>query len=77
MIIEGDGSFQKRLDAGRCPRCDCETLKKHEFGKVKCSVCKLLIDGRSAAILGPPEEPDEDTEGADTYDQRYAQCDNL
>ena len=77
MIIEGDGSFQKRLDAGRCPRFDCATLKKYEFGKVQCSTCKLLVDDRSAAILGPPEEPDEDAECADTYDNRYAEYDYL
>jgi len=76
MIIEGDGTFEKRLDEGRCPKCDCATLKKCGFGRLKCSTCTLVVDNRST-VFGPPEKPDEDAESTDAYDQRYAQCDNL
>jgi len=69
MIIQGDGSWQARLEQGICPKCDCQTLERVE-GADHCKTCKLTI-------LRSPEKPDENSESADADDQRYAQCDNL
>jgi hypothetical protein len=37
IIIEGDGSWQNSLDAGRCPKCGA-TIDKNV-----CTSCKLVI----------------------------------
>jgi len=44
MIIKGDGSWQKKLGAGRCPKCGglIETQLAPVY-KQQCSVCKLTI----------------------------------
>lgn len=54
-IIEGDGSWQMALDAGRCPKCgsSTETQLAPSFKKV-CTSCKLaIIDStpQSSAIM--------------------------
>ena len=42
----GDGSMQKRLDAGRCPRCDSVLNLHMADGMVRCGICKLqIVDG--------------------------------
>jgi len=43
-IIEGDGSWQVALDAGRCPKCgsNTETQLAPSFKKT-CTSCKLTI----------------------------------
>lgn len=44
IIIEGDGSWQNSLDAGRCPKCgsSIETQLAPSFKNV-CTSCKLVI----------------------------------
>jgi hypothetical protein len=44
MIIKGDGSWQKKLAAGRCPKCGAsvETQLVPKFKKI-CSSCGLQI----------------------------------
>jgi len=44
MIIKGDGSWQKKLAAGRCPKCGAsvETQLVPKFQK-RCSSCGLVI----------------------------------
>ena len=37
IIIEGDGSWQNSLDAGRCPKCGAT------IDKSVCTSCKLVI----------------------------------
>ena len=45
LYIEGDGSFQKRIDEGRCPAC---TGALRDNGS--CSVCSLTITDMSDNI---------------------------
>lgn len=47
MIEEGDGTIQKRLDMGLCPKC--QTAVDPGPGAV-CRCCGLQIDG----VLKPP-----------------------
>jgi hypothetical protein len=45
-LIWGDGSWQKRLDAGQCPRCNSSALTfvaSPDGAKHKCKVCDLLV----------------------------------
>jgi hypothetical protein len=45
-VIWGDGTWQKRLDAGQCPRCNSNALMfvaSTEGRKHKCKVCNLFI----------------------------------
>jgi len=44
FIDEGDGTLQKRMDAGRCPRCDTSLQPVEVHGHVQCAVCKLYIN---------------------------------
>ncbi len=44
-FAKGDGSMQKRLDAGRCPKCGTSLqymLEPHD-GWQQCGTCKLQI----------------------------------
>lgn len=52
MIEEGDGTFERRLSAGRCPRCD--TALTDEGERKICVVCHMTIvdnKGSSDTIL--------------------------
>ena len=44
MIVKGDGSWQEKLDSGRCPKCGAsvETQLAPEFKKI-CRSCRLQI----------------------------------
>lgn len=45
-LIWGDGSWQKRLDAGLCPRCNSASMMyiaTPDGAKHKCKVCGLLV----------------------------------
>ena len=45
-VIWGDGTWQKRLDAGQCPRCNSSALTfiaSPTGAKHKCKVCDLLV----------------------------------
>ena len=55
----GDGSMQKRLDAGRCPRCDSVLNLHMADGMVRCGICKLqIVDGISLAGTVEDKETD-------------------
>jgi Zn finger protein HypA/HybF involved in hydrogenase expression len=41
MIIEGKGEFQKRLDAGICPKCHSQLVQKPDG--YDCVICGLEI----------------------------------
>lgn len=41
MIEEGDGTFQKRIDEGRCPSCRSHLIVAEN--RLDCSVCNLSI----------------------------------
>lgn len=41
MIDQGDGTFQKRINEGRCPSCKSELIVKEN--RLDCSVCTLSI----------------------------------
>ena len=52
MIEEGDGTFERRLSAGRCPRCD--TALTDEGERKICGTCHMTIvdnKGLSDTIL--------------------------
>jgi hypothetical protein len=45
-IYEGDGTFQRRLNNGQCPRCRCTIELKREWAhkvEYECCACKLKI----------------------------------
>ena len=44
-IKKGDGSMQKRLDAGRCPKCGTALAYQlaPDTGWQKCSTCGLQV----------------------------------
>ena len=46
MIDEGDGSFQRKLDNGQCPRCRSAIVMRRETDTLceySCSVCSMKI----------------------------------
>ena len=43
-ISQGDGTFQKRIDAGLCPRCQTAMQPVEVHGHTQCRVCHLVID---------------------------------
>lgn len=52
MIEEGDGTFERRLSAGRCPRCDTALVDEGE--RKLCGTCHMTIvdnKGSSDTIL--------------------------
>ncbi len=42
MIEAGDGSFAKRLNEGRCPKCET-SLPSKTTKNVQCGSCKIII----------------------------------
>jgi len=42
MIIEGKGEFQKRLDAGICPKCHSQLISKPQG--YDCVICGIQIE---------------------------------
>lgn len=73
MIVMGDGSFERRLKEGRCPKCT-GYLKK-DGDDAWCSLCNLSIhDGSRANSDKVQGETDETSEAKE---QRYAPYDNL
>ena len=59
MIEEGDGTWEKRMRWGRCPKCDT-MLPDPQGDKVQCRSCKLSIHVRSCTYCrdGMVREPD-------------------
>ena len=47
MIIEGDGSWGKVIEDGRCPRCEARLSKSGE-SQARCTSCGLTIIDNSA-----------------------------
>jgi len=51
---EGDGTFQKRIDSGRCPKCSTNMTFKDEDSKqdyMSCKTCGLvMLTPRSAEL---------------------------
>ena len=41
MIDQGDGTFQKRINEGRCPACKGTLIVKEN--RLDCSICTLSI----------------------------------
>lgn len=80
-IINGDGSFQKLLDAGQCPKCKNKLEEYHAVtftdlvsnGKERhvlfCSVCKLEVLDSSAWSdkIRHGSEQSQETEMHETY----------
>ena len=54
MIILGDGSFQKAIDNGLCPRCEAVVDYCEEI--VTCNVCDLTMAG---AGIQKQQNPDQ------------------
>ena len=82
VIYEGDGSWQKLLEEGRCVRCHSSTLVE-VHGHVQCSVCKMYVHecctGETASSLGVGghEQKDKSDEDSDTDNQAYCQYGDL
>ena len=47
MIIEGDGSWGKAIEDGRCPRCEARLSISGE-SQARCTSCGLMIGYNSA-----------------------------
>ena len=47
MIIEGDGSWGKVIEDGRCPRCEARLSKSGE-SQARCTSCGLTIIDNAA-----------------------------
>ncbi len=47
MIIEGDGSWGKVIEDGRCPRCEAQVSMSGE-SQARCTSCGLMIGYNSA-----------------------------
>ena len=47
MIIEGDGSWGKVIEDGRCPRCEARVTVSDE-SQARCTSCGLTIIDNSA-----------------------------
>jgi hypothetical protein len=54
ILEAGDGTLQKRLDAGRCPKCDVTLPPVNDMGCVQCWVCKLQISGVKEMLNDTP-----------------------
>lgn len=82
MISEGDGSMQRAIDAGLCPRCH-SSGRVEVHGHVQCSVCKMYVheccSGETASSLGVGghEQKDKSDEDSDTDNQAYCQYGDL
>lgn len=57
MIVDGDGSWQKRLQANICPKCQSQ-LSELNGGSVDCKNCKLSIRVEPCKCLGSADCPD-------------------
>jgi hypothetical protein len=81
MIIQGDGSWQRAIDAGLCPRCHSSgTVEVH--GHVQCSVCKLYVNeccsGETSTATSSLEQEDgKDNEADKAEAQEYCAYGNL
>jgi len=64
MVIEvGDGTWQKRLDAGQCPKCRNKLEFQQGTQSLKCSLCKLEIiqrDPKEVTMLETKLMPSEE-----------------
>ena len=61
MIILGDGSFQKAIDNGLCPRCEAVVDYCEEI--VTCSVCDLTMAGAGIQKQKNPDQTELPLEG--------------
>ena len=56
MISEGDGTFERRLSEGRCPKCDTALPELNQlYWPIRCSHCDLVI-GRNSESWTEDEE---------------------
>ena len=56
MISEGDGTFERRLSQGRCPKCDSALPELNQiYWPIRCSNCDLVI-GRNSESWTEDEE---------------------
>lgn len=46
IVHMGDGTLQKRIEQGQCPRCDVKTHTVERDGSMHCSVCGLVVGER-------------------------------
>ena len=64
MVIEaGDGTWQKRLDAGQCPKCRHKLEFQEGTQSLKCPLCKLEIiqrDPKEVTMLETKLMPSEE-----------------
>ena len=61
MIILGDGSFQKAIDNGLCPRCEAAVDYHEEI--VTCNVCDLTMAGAGIQKQKDPNQLELPLEG--------------
>jgi hypothetical protein len=54
MIDQGDGSFQRAINAGQCPRC--RTCVDYHAEIVTCRTCDLTISGKGIQKQKDPNQ---------------------
>jgi len=56
LIEQGDGTFERRLSQGRCPKCDTALPELSQiYWPIRCSHCDLVI-GRNNESWTEDEE---------------------
>ena len=67
MIVQGDGSWQKLLEYGRCPRCKgaLNQLAK-PFAKRECMTCGMTIIDNNAESYKIKDKPNQESEMHET-----------
>ena len=67
MIVEGDGSWQKLIDYGRCPRCrGALNLIAKPFAKRECIACGMTINDNNAESYKIKDKPNQESEMHET-----------
>jgi len=46
IVHIGDGTLQKRIEQGQCPKCESMTHMVERQGNTHCSVCGLVVGER-------------------------------
>ena len=67
MIVEGDGSWQKLIDYGRCPRCESALNQiAKPFAKRECAACGMTIIDNNAESYKIKDKPNQESEMHET-----------
>jgi len=67
LIVEGDGSWQKLIDYGRCPRCESALNQiAKPFAKRECAACGMTIIDNNSESYKIKDKPNQESEMHET-----------